>query len=52
MLVWPNAQIQVLDAEEFKINSDRFLYPEDLLKRVDETLAELIELARNSKLPV
>ena len=52
VLVWPQSRYQILDEAEYMENAQRYVYPETVKTAVADTLAELITLINDHKLPV
>ena len=51
LLVWPDGRREVLDREDFESSAARFGYSDELRKRVEQTLEELIGLAEEGEFP-
>lgn len=51
ILVWENFDYQILDVDEFERNALRYNYPPQLIKKVYESIDELIELIEKRQFP-
>lgn len=51
LVVWPDMSYQVLDRDEFEHNAAKFNYSEEIRRKVESTLAELIEIVERGDLP-
>lgn len=51
ILVSPKNEIRVLDLDEFAVNSSRWDYPADLVRKVHATVEELIQVVGRSEFP-
>ena len=51
VIVWPDNRYEVLDMDDFEQNKVKFGYPKDVLKKTEESLAEVITLIEKGELP-
>jgi uncharacterized protein len=51
VIVWPSGEYQVLDLGEFRENSIRYGYSEQVIARVNAALSEVLTMIRDSRLP-
>ena len=51
ILVWPDFSIQVLDEEEFSVNSGFYQYPKNLIKNVNQIRIGLMNQIKNKNYP-
>jgi protein associated with RNAse G/E len=51
IVVWRDFSRQILDVEEFEVNSDKYNYPNALRKKVRDSLSELISMIDNKVFP-
>ena len=51
VIVWPDNRYEVLDLDDFEQNKVKFGYPKDVLKKTEESLAEVIALIEKGELP-
>lgn len=51
VIVWPEKGYEVLDREDLAMNKIKYGYPAEVVANVEKSLAEIIELIENGKLP-
>lgn len=51
VLVWKDLSVEILDLDEFEENAEKFAYTNELRKKVDESLSEVLELIKNKNFP-
>lgn len=51
ILVWKDFKYEILDAEEFEENAEKYKYSENLKQTVDLNVKEIIHLIENRKYP-
>ncbi|MEP6789192.1 MAG: DUF402 domain-containing protein [Acidobacteriota bacterium] len=51
VVVWPNRKYEVLDRDEFKRNTAKYGYPEDLRDRAEASVSELMGMIERSEFP-
>jgi protein associated with RNAse G/E len=51
VLISKNFEIEVLDIEEYRINSEKYRYSDEIKKNVKSSVSELIYLAENRQFP-
>ena len=51
ILVWKDFMYEILDADEFEDNAEKYIYPQDLKQIVDASVKELVGLIENRKFP-
>lgn len=51
LLVWPDMSIEILDSAEFDENSEKFVYPADLIRKVELSIDELTGLIERREFP-
>ncbi|HEY0427832.1 MAG TPA: DUF402 domain-containing protein [Pyrinomonadaceae bacterium] len=51
ILVWKDFKYQILDADEFEENAEKYKYTENLKQIVDASVKELVNLIENRKYP-
>lgn len=51
VVVWPDGRVELLDRDEFKLNSVKFGYPEVVIAAAELSLAEIIDLVGSGQLP-
>ena len=52
ILVWPESSYEVIDRDDFEQNALKYDYPDDVRKRSEESVSELIALIDNGEMPV
>ena len=51
VVAWPDGRVEVLDRDDFEVNSVKFGYPEDVIAAAEQSLAELLTLVELGQLP-
>lgn len=51
VVIWPDGRVEVLDRDDFELNSVKFGYPEDVIAAAEQSLAELLTLVELGQLP-
>ena len=51
VVVWSDGRVEVLDRDDFEVNSVKFGYPEDVIAAAEQSLAELLTLVELGQLP-
>lgn len=51
ILVWRDFSREILDADEFAENSDKYNYPTEIKSKVAESMKKLIEMVENREFP-
>jgi len=51
VVVWPDGTVEVLDRDDFEVNSVEFGYPPEVIEKAEAALTELLELAESQTLP-
>jgi protein associated with RNAse G/E len=50
IVVWPDGRFDVLDIEDFQVNSQIYKYPADLIANVESELKKIIEIVESGDL--
>ena len=51
VVVWPDGRVEVLDRDDFERNTQLYGYPNELITRVEATLADLLAVIGRNELP-
>ena len=52
ILVWPDFSFEVVDRDDFELNSLKYNYPDDIKQESEKSVAEIIEMIERRKFPL
>ncbi len=51
ILAWPDNRYEVIDRDDFEINSQKYSYPDEIRKRSEQSVSEVVGMLERRELP-